>query len=65
MTGRDPAFPGQLTGMPGRVEVVSPDEASAAAFGTDVLDPATRTPAARSGRVQGHREAARIAARWD
>ena len=35
------------------VTVVSPDEASAAAFGANPLDPATRTPAALAGLAQG------------
>jgi NTE family protein len=35
------------------VTVISPDEASAAAFGTNPLDPGTRTPAAEAGRAQG------------
>jgi len=35
------------------VTVVSPDEASVAAIGTNALDPATRVPAAAAGRAQG------------
>ncbi len=35
------------------VTVVVPDGRSAAAIGTNTLDPATRTPAARAGRAQG------------
>ena len=35
------------------VTVVSPDPASAAAIGSNPLDPATRTPAATAGRAQG------------
>ncbi|MGD0704018.1 MAG: patatin-like phospholipase family protein [Trebonia sp.] len=35
------------------VTVVSPDPASAAAIGTNPLDPATRAPAATAGRAQG------------
>jgi NTE family protein len=57
-------FPDQLAELTGRVEVIQPDEASQAAFGTDVLDPAVRTPAAQAGRAQGQREAARVAALW-
>ena len=33
--------------------LVSPDEASVAAIGTNALDPATRLPAATAGRAQG------------
>jgi NTE family protein len=35
------------------VFVISPDEASVAAIGTNALDPATRVPAATAGRAQG------------
>jgi NTE family protein len=35
------------------VTVISPDEASLAATGTNALDPATRVPAATAGRAQG------------
>ena len=35
------------------VTVVSPDAASAAAIGTNPLDPETRVPAATAGRAQG------------
>ena len=36
-----------------QVAVIQPDAASAAAIGTNALDPATRTPAALAGREQG------------
>lgn len=36
-----------------QVAVIQPDAASAAAIGTNALDPATRTPAAPAGREQG------------
>ena len=35
------------------VTLISPDEASTAAIGTNALDPATRVPAATAGRAQG------------
>jgi NTE family protein len=35
------------------VALITPDEASVAAFGENPLDPATRTPAAEAGRAQG------------
>ena len=35
------------------VTLISPDEASLAAIGTNALDPATRRPAAEAGRAQG------------
>jgi len=46
------------------VEVVAADVTSLAAFGTNVLDPATRAPALREGRRQGALEHERIAAVW-
>ena len=42
------------------VEVITPDEASRTAMGTNQMDPATRIPSARAGYEQGKREAARI-----
>jgi NTE family protein len=60
----DPRLPDQLAELTGRAEVIEPDEASHAAFGTDVLNPAVRTPAAHAGRAQRRREAARVAALW-
>jgi len=48
----------------GRAQVLSPDADSLAAFGTDPLDPAVRTPAARAGFAQGRRSAASVAQRW-
>ncbi|WP_330178935.1 patatin-like phospholipase family protein [Nocardia sp. NBC_01503] len=47
-----------------RVAVISPDDASLEAFGTDPLDAATRVPAANAGRAQGKSEAARVAELW-
>ena len=46
------------------VEVISADEASTAAFGTNVLDPATRGPSLREGRRQGALEVERILKVW-
>ncbi len=43
-----------------RVEVITPDDDSRAAMGTNQMDPATRTPAARAGFAQGKREATRV-----
>ncbi len=45
--------------------VVTPDAASRAAFGTDVLDPAVREPSARAGLAQGRAEAPRLAGLFD
>ncbi|HEY0575551.1 MAG TPA: patatin-like phospholipase family protein [Pseudonocardia sp.] len=60
----EPGFADQLAELTGRVEVVQPDADSLAAFGTEVLDPAVRTPAARAGRAQGRRAAAPISGLW-
>jgi NTE family protein len=57
-------FAEQLAELTGRVEVIQPDDDSLTAFGTDVLDPAVRTPAALAGRSQGQRAAAQISALW-
>ncbi len=48
----------------GRAQVLSPDVDSFAAFGTDPLDPAVRTPAARAGFAQGRRSAASVTGLW-
>jgi NTE family protein len=37
------------------VTLISPDEASVAAIGTNALDPGTRVPAATAGRAQGRK----------
>ncbi len=42
------------------VEVITPDDDSRAAMGTNQMDPATRIPAARAGFAQGKQEAARV-----
>lgn len=43
-----------------RVEVITPDDDSRAAMGTNLMDPATRIPAARAGFAQGKQEATRL-----
>jgi NTE family protein len=43
-----------------RVEVITPDADSRAAMGTNLMDLATRIPAARAGFAQGKQEAARV-----
>ncbi|MBJ6761899.1 patatin-like phospholipase family protein [Myxococcaceae bacterium JPH2] len=47
-----------------RVEVIRADGASVAAFGTNPLDPTTRTPSAQAGLAQGRAEADRIRSLW-
>ena len=42
------------------VEVITPDAGSRTAMGTDQMDPATRSPAARAGFAQGKQEATRV-----
>ncbi|TKJ18517.1 patatin-like phospholipase family protein [Blastococcus sp. CCUG 61487] len=54
----------QVSGLVARVAVVSPDEASRAAIGRNVLDPAARAPSARAGRAQATEVAARVAEVW-
>ena len=49
---------------PAAVLAVDADAASVAAFGTDPLSPATRSPAARAGREVGRARAAEVAAFW-
>ena len=46
------------------VEVIAADDGSTEAFGTNVLDPATRGPSLREGRRQGAIEVERIAKVW-
>ena len=47
-----------------RVAVVSPDAASRAAIGRNVLDPVARAPSARAGRAQAAAVAERVAEAW-
>jgi NTE family protein len=42
------------------VDVITPDADAQAAMGTNLMDPATRIPAARAGFAQGKQEAARV-----
>jgi len=42
------------------VEVITPDDDSRAAMGTNQMDLATRIPAARAGFAQGKQEATRV-----
>ena len=60
----DQAMHAELAGLRTRVEsvVITPDNPSIAAFGSDVLDPAVREPSARAGMAQGLGESAGIAA---
>ena len=55
----------QVTGMVSRVAVISPDAASRAAIGRNVLDPAARAPSAKAGRAQAASVAERIAEVWN
>ena len=47
-----------------QVLVLGPDAASLAAIGPNPLDPATREPAALTGREQGREMAASVLAYW-
>ncbi|WP_330256149.1 hypothetical protein OG874_17210 [Nocardia sp. NBC_00565] len=54
---------GQVEGLRrqgSRVEVITPDADSRATLGTNLMDPATRIPAARAGFAQGKQEATRV-----
>jgi NTE family protein len=55
----------QVTGMVARVTVVPPDEASKAAIGRNVLDPAARRPSAEAGRAQGKSVVRQVADVWE
>jgi NTE family protein len=54
----------RLTAAGSVVRVITPDEPSLTAFGTNPLDPSSRTPAAEAGLAQGRKAAAEIAAFW-
>ncbi len=49
----------------GLIEVITPDESALAAFGTDPLSPASRTPAGHAGFAQGRAAAQEIAVLWN
>ena len=51
----------EIEAFPGATLAVFADREALAAFGPNPLDPACRAPAARAGREQGRREAARLA----
>ena len=55
---------GHLPDLSSRVAVVSPDAASRAAIGRNVLDPAARAPSARAGREQAAAVVEDVAAAW-
>jgi NTE family protein len=47
-----------------RVETILPDTNSLNAFGTDLMDPSTRPPAARAGHEQGRPLAEKLTEFW-
>ena len=49
---------------PAKVHVISADQASVDAFGTNALSPATRVPSAKAGRAVGRAHADAVAALW-
>ena len=57
------ALAGRLSAS-GRMLTVQPDAAAQVVFAGDVLDPASRRPAAAAGRAQGRAEADHIAEFW-
>jgi NTE family protein len=64
--GRITGVARQVAGLPGSpsVAVIVPDRAALKAIGRNLLDPASRQPAARAGHAQAAAEADRIAAIW-
>ena len=62
----DPEVGAALDKLAGRAGTVflGPDESSAAAFGANPLDPATRAPSARAGRAQAADVAETVRAVW-
>lgn len=48
----------------GKVELIASDEASAEAFGINLMDASRRGPAAETGYIQGRQEAKRLAPFW-
>jgi NTE family protein len=60
--GLEEALP--LLEKTGRVLAVAPDQASLDAMGTNVLDPATREPAATAGRAQAAKVVAEVRQLW-
>lgn len=54
----------ELRAAGSRVELVLPDDDSLTAFGSNLMDPATRPPAARAGHAQGRALADRLGEFW-
>ncbi len=54
----------ELRATGSRVDTIFPDSASRDAFGSNLMDPATRAPAARAGHSQGVALAGRLAEFW-
>jgi len=54
-----------LTDAGARVELITPDEASQAAFGANLMDARVRPVAAKAGLAQGRTLAASFKAKWD
>lgn len=54
----------ELRSRGGAVETIFPDDRSRAAFGDNVMDPASRRPAALAGFAQGRRAAESLAPLW-
>jgi NTE family protein len=48
----------------GKMMLVSPDDASAMAFGPNLMDGSRRTAVMEAGRAQGRKEAARLKPFW-
>jgi hypothetical protein len=55
---------GELRARGSRVETIGPDGSSRDAFGSNLMDPATRPPAAGAGYHQGRSEAGQLTEFW-
>jgi NTE family protein len=54
----------ELRARGSRVETIFPDSGSRDAFGANVMDPSTRSPAARAGYNQGRALAEQLTGFW-
>jgi NTE family protein len=54
----------ELRARGSKVETIFPDGSSLSAFGTNMMDPSTRPPAARAGYDQGRALAGRLTGFW-
>lgn len=55
----------ELSADGSRVATILPDGAALDAFGSNLMDPSTRAPAARAGHARGRRDVAEVAELWN